>query len=150
MLEVRSDGNVVAGLTRLMARLTDYSSLLPRLGTVAMDAQKKHIEDGRDINGETFEPLSEATVRQRGEGHPYGIRPLLDSTAMYQSIHFEERGTDSVFAGPSLIDAPYFPYVNQGAPKRGIPERTFVGLAEGDRMDLADAVESWTSEVVNA
>jgi hypothetical protein len=125
-------------------RLSDFSALLPRLGELAMDSQKENIEESRSPEGVPFIPLAESTIAQRGSGHPYGDKPLLDTTNMYQSIHYEVRSADAVFAGPSMEQADYFPFVTSG---RRVA-RQFIGLRAEDRQEISDVVSEWIVEVL--
>jgi hypothetical protein len=119
-----------------MAKLSNFSGLLSDLGELAMNAEKRFIEESRSPDGSPYPPLK----HDRPEGHAHGNHPLLDTTAMYQSIHFAVDAIDSVFSGPSLSAAPYFPNQNQGAPARYIPPRVFIGLGVEDVTDATDIV----------
>jgi hypothetical protein len=131
---VVSDG--AGQLRAAVAKLTDYSALLPKLGALGVHAEQRHIEESHAPDGAPYPPLK----HDRPEGHAHGNHPLLDTTRMYQSIHFKVDAIDSVFSGPSLADAPYFPNQNQGAPARHIPPRVFIGLGAEDITDAADVV----------
>lgn len=136
--------DAVAAIEEVVAKLGDFSALLPRLGMLAMDTQKMNIEESRSPDGVTYRALAESTVKARGESHPYGDKPLLDTTNMYQSIHFVELDESSVFAGPSMTQADYFPFVNEG--HKGIPARTFIGLRPDDREEIQSVVASWVMD----
>jgi len=128
-------------IEEIVTKLSDFSALLPRLGELAMDTQKMNIEESRSPEGVPFRVLAPSTLAARGPAHPYGDKPLLDTTNMYQSIHYEVRGEDEVFAGPSLAQADYFPFVNQG--HAGVPARSFIGLRPEDRDEIRNTVASW-------
>ena len=126
------EGNAGGDLRAGMARLANLSATLDKLGDLAMNSQKKNIEESRSPEGDTYDELK----HPRRPGHPYGNKPLLDTTNMYQSMHYERRGDDAVFAGPSFVQAEYFPFVNQGRPRKGVPARTFIGIRSEDREEI--------------
>lgn len=149
MLEISTD-DVGSVLRRQLERAADLSDLLQKSGTLAMDSMKKDIEESRTPAGDRYPDLKEATIRAKERHHSaYATHPLLDTTAMYQSIHFEVRGDHEVWAGPSLEDAPYFARQNQGAPRRGIPARTFIGLRPEDLTEIEDAAAKHFSAAFN-
>lgn len=132
------EGDAAGDLRASMVRLGSVDPLLEKLGDHAMNSMKKNIEESRSPEGVTFDELK----HPRRAGHPYGNKPLLDSTNMYQSIHYEKRGSAEVFAGPSFEQAEYFPFVNQGRPRKGVPPRTFIGVRSEDN----DAFSTITAE----
>jgi phage gpG-like protein len=133
--------NAADQLRAVVSRLSDYRDLLPKLGEFVADTQRLNIEQSRTPSGVPYRPLAASTLKARGEGHPYGDKPLLDTTNMYQSIHFREIDASSVFAGPSIEQADYFPNVNQGTDR--IPARTFIGLRPEDRPEIRDILSEW-------
>lgn len=142
MIGVVREGNAATSLRALMAKLEDTSALMPKLGEHAMDSQKLNIEESRSPNGAPFKPLKNS----RRPGHPYGNKPLIDTSRMYQSIHYRVRSRSEVFSGPDLNAAPYFPRQNQGTGR--IPARTFIGLRPEDANELRDLAAEWLAGVL--
>jgi phage gpG-like protein len=154
MYTAESFGNGGDAMRATMQRLLNTRDLARKGGELLMDSQKKNIEESRMPDGEEFPPLKLERPNRRGapiadgwggdvvrysvREHPYAHKPLLDTTNMYQSIHYEVLDDHEAFAGPSLAQAPYFPHQNQGAPRRGIPARTFIGIRSEDVTSLED------------
>jgi phage gpG-like protein len=131
-VQIIHQGDAGAELRARIEKLNDFSALMPRLGELAVDSEKKDIDESRSPAGAPYPPLK----------NPRGIseKPLFDTGTMYGSIHFEVGEGNEVFAGPSLAEAPYFPYQNQGT-SRGIPARSFIGLREEDNASIVEIVQ---------
>jgi len=136
MIEVIREGNAAGDLQRMFTRLADFSDVLPDLGRLAVESLRKNIDESRTPDGVPYPPLK----RPRPRGHNQDPKPLVDTGAMDGSIHFELRGTDAVFAGPSLDESPYFPIQNQGAIHRGVPPRTFIGVRAEDEDGIRSVI----------
>ena len=150
-------------LRRKIEQLMDTSNLMRSAGELLMDSEKKNIEESRMPDGTPFAPLkirrpaklgapipdgwSGHVVRYAPRPHPYGRKPLLDTTNMYQSIHYEILSDHEVFAGPSLSRAPYFPFQNQGTHR--IPARTFIGVRNEDYSALEDLAVRHVAAAMN-
>jgi phage gpG-like protein len=135
-------------IQKVMEKLGDFTTLLPQFGALGMDSLKMNIEQGVDPSGVAFADLAPSTIAARGEGHPYGSKPLLDTTNMYQSIHFEVKDANTAWAGPSMEQADYFPFVTEGGANR--PARQFIGFRGEDPEEMADLVAEHCSKVVGS
>jgi hypothetical protein len=120
-----------------MDRLTDYSPLLPKLGRLGVDSEKRHIEESRCAGRHA---ISAVEIRPAGGSSAWQPSASRHDDGCTSRSTLKVDAIDSVFSGPSLADAPYFPNQNQGAPARHIPPRVFIGLGAEDVTDAADIV----------
>ena len=141
-VRVETTGDAAGQLRGMMTRLLNHSELLPKLGEMATVSQKGNIEESREPDGTPYPPLKH--VRPDGSDHP-----LFDTGVMYDSIHWEIDAVDSVFSGPSLSAAPYFPNQNQGAPGAHIPARVFIGLRAEDVTEAEDLAIHHANDALN-
>lgn len=150
---VTTTGDALAQLDRAMANLeTSPVHLLQQLGESAVRDMLNNILESRFPDGRPYPPLKQpdrgqirwgkiesmweedkgSAARYTTIAHPFSGVPLIQSSRMFQSIHYEVRAEsvfmNTVWAGPTYDAAPYFPYQNEGAPRAHIPARTFIGL----------------------
>lgn len=131
----------------LAALSSDYGPVLERFGQeVLVMTQQVGVEKSEDISGAPFKPLKPATIkRKRKRGSPWPDKPLLDTSAMYQSIVYRVNLPDSVRSGPTARTKdgkPYPLFVNMGT-VRGIPPRTFIGLRKEHHKDVLVELGKW-------
>jgi phage gpG-like protein len=152
MFIVETYGDGASSMRAKLGRLSDHRRLLPDGAKLILESMQSNILESRTPSGEPYPPLKHPRptrlgagiadgwggdiVRRKVEPHPYADKPLLDTTNMFQSLHFEILNENEALIGPSMAQAPYFPNQNQGAPARNIPARTFIGIRVEDHATL--------------
>jgi hypothetical protein len=167
---------IAAGLRNFREMLAHPIQLLAGWGHKLVQWQQDRITSGRDIFGNQFKELATSTLaarqasalspsraggrrvpdRAKRKDHPFGTQPLLDTSAMYQSIvsriGYGWDGGNGVFptvtAGAtetSTKGAPYPAFVNYGT-RRGTPARQWSGISAEERGELAADFSLWVRQ----
>jgi hypothetical protein len=163
-------GNAAQGVRRGIGTvsapgaLAQFDPLLDTLASRSREAMKQRIETSTMVDGSIMPALKNARPKVLGPweshaggslvvrlktDHPYQHQPLLNTTAMYQSIHsviLREGGKmwGRAAAGPGVF---YARFQNNGT--KTIPKRTFIGISTADtRKDERD-VHSFAERALN-
>lgn len=149
----------VAQIKREVAQLVDFTPLWPVVGPLLVQWQQENIERGTDVDGITFAALSIHRIAKRTDAslrpnratigrkaHPFGERPLLDTTALYAHMRWQSLGPDSVSGGATALslDGTNYPELqNRGFEVNGhrVPARRWSGLRADNQVTLAALLE---------
>lgn len=158
-----SDRDLVAALEGLDDGLTDQSPVMNQIGDYLAGAARDRIEDGVDVKGQPFAPLSQTTLDRYAKADPPKVSrsPLWQSGMMRQGI-FHESGPDYAEFGSNAIQAAVMHFGAEqgefgawiGKDKNGrmhfhsipwgnIPARPFIGVSEDDETNMVILIEEW-------
>lgn len=139
-MDLAQDPRVARYLDRLAQ--FDVEPLLEGLGAEVESQTRRRIQsDKASPSGEPWDGWSEAYAETRHSGQSLlqSLGPLLNS------ISYQVQG-DSVLVGSPLI---YAATHNFGDPKRGIPQREFLGVEGQDFEDLIGICEDYLEALTN-
>jgi hypothetical protein len=151
MLRVTGEivGDAAGAVRAIMERLSATRPLVENLTAHSAAGQRRNIDERHAPDGSPYEPLKPATIKRKLAIGKYGEAPLKTSGLMYDSIHTEIESDTEGTAGPHALDAYYFSYQNEGAPRAGIPARAFIGVSGVDYETFADDTYAFAILAVN-
>lgn len=133
--------NALEIIRRRNRALMDFDRVAGEVGKTAVAFQQDRIFHGRDVDGNRLKPLARSTRKARGPGHPYGVRPLLDTTRMAQGIVYDRLAPNRVKIGPTARTVGGFPYpVVHHVGTKFIPRRRIVGVSAVERREVETIV----------
>jgi hypothetical protein len=156
-LEVKNEGADASALLAAamvqIERLPD--ELAKQWGPKLVQWQQENIDRSQSPDGRPFLPLSPVTIARRTQdalsahraggrqerrsrfSHPYGTKPLIDTTAMYATMKWEFPGPGEVSGGATARTSRGFAYpVAQQEGTGRIPARPWSGLRAENLVEL--------------
>ena len=155
---VERQGDAGAAIRVWLGKLTAPGRtrpLMERWGKSLVESQQVSIETATSPDRRPYDPLSPVTVARRlarNPAHPYGSRPLLDSTALYQGILYRLMADNVVKAGPTARAEDGFPYPiaqNRGFTTwqgKRVPARPYIGIRAEQWTDIHHALVDWVMD----
>lgn len=157
------DATGLVDLQRYLAGVTDklenHRPLLDRWGPKTVEWQQQNLERGISPDGEPFAALAEGYVRQRTgralspkrrtigrTNHPFGARPLIDTTAMFATMIWLIPGPSEVRGGATARSPEGAPYPLFHQEGRGVRKRPWSGFRRENLAELAKDVHAFALE----
>lgn len=141
-------GELERVLGSISAALGDKSELMHSMGNKMLVANQDRVARGEQPDGSLFAPRSQTTLDiYAREKKKFGA-PLNQSGRMRKSIAYNS-GEDWVEIGSNAIQAAVMHFgaskgsLGNGSPWGNIPARPFIGVSDGDRVDLTQTIVEW-------
>ena len=134
------DRELRAALKRMSRNASDLSPAMREIAGHLEDSVAQSFEDqAAPPDGAAWEPLKEATVRDRARQDYEPEGPILERSGTLTSRILSDFDDDSAVTGTNLIYAATHQF-GSGGDGRNIPARPFLGLWPEHREDILDAI----------